>query len=119
MRKVAKTEKWVSCTSSADTMIKARVGDFLRCDRAWCRELKEPAWCVIVALVNRSRVKAVILKNRFRPDGPGPFTEADIGVVGTGTAIARTVIVPADEVPDDVLALFTLWRLQGGELSDA
>lgn len=89
------------------------IGTFVRCDRAWGKELKRPCWYV---MVSHGVKNALILKGKFKPEQklkPGDL--ADVGAPDDNlTSVSRCTAVSVDEVPEDALAVYTRWVLLGG-----
>lgn len=93
-------------------------GSFVRCDRAWSQDLSEPAWYYIINEHDYQR-GGLLLKGCFRPDRPlAVYARCDVTWISEalgddGVPIVRERVVPADEVPDDVMAAFVKWKLMG------
>lgn len=88
-----------------------RVGDFIRFDRAWSIDLVEPVWCYVVS--THEYENSILLKGAFKLDKPMIlYTKFHAKPWHFDrTLISHAVVVPFDEVPDDVMASFVRWRL--------
>lgn len=91
-----------------------KIGNFVKCTRAWSKDLKEPCWYYVFDA--DATYGSVILKGHFKNPVPRfHISDANNPACARCDDIVREQIVPIELVPDDVLAEFTVWRLIKGD----